>query len=48
MPRVETDWHATGRDAVREAEHAVHLTLIDETWGRDDRLWDALGKAVRG
>lgn len=44
--RVEVDWHKTGAGAAREAEAAVCLTLIDEAWGRDDRLWAALATAV--
>lgn len=45
--RVEVDWHETGRGAVHEAGQAICLTLIDDTWGRDDRLWKALVKATR-
>lgn len=44
--RVASDWHGVGAAAVREADRAVYLTLVDEAWGRDDRLWAALATAV--
>lgn len=45
--RVDLDWRGAGPAAIREAEQAVYLTLIDEDWGTDRRLWDALAKAIR-
>lgn len=41
------EWHGIGRHALRELkEQGVRLHIVDPTWGRDDRLWPALARAV--
>lgn len=40
-------WNGIGKDAYRHLERAgVAVTLIDPEWGRDNRLWPLLTKAV--
>ncbi|MDT0270557.1 hypothetical protein RM844_30220 [Streptomyces sp. DSM 44915] len=35
------------REAYRALDRAVYLTVVDPAWGRADRLWHVLDKAVR-
>lgn len=44
--QIEYEWPGTGRHAIRELRTSVQLTLIDPEWGRDNRLWPMLDKAV--
>lgn len=44
--QIEYEWPGIGRHAIRELRTATHLTLIDPEWGRDNRLWPLLTKAV--
>lgn len=42
------EWHGIGRHALQELKNrGVVLHIVDPTWGRDDRLWPALARAIR-
>lgn len=43
---IATEWRGVGSDALRDLRSAVHLTLVDPVWGRDDKLWPALRRAL--
>jgi len=40
-------WQGVGRDALVEVTGSLQVTLIDPEFGRNDRLWPALGTAIR-
>jgi hypothetical protein len=39
-------WLGVSRKALAEVEAAWQVTLVDPVYGRDDRLWTALGEAI--
>jgi predicted kinase len=45
---LRTIWpaHLIHRDLFRQLQGAIHLTVIDPEYGRDDLLWDVLAKAL--
>jgi predicted kinase len=45
---LRTLWpaHLIHRDLFRQLQGAIHLTVIDPEWGRDDRPWEVLARAL--
>ncbi|MFD8545643.1 DUF6919 domain-containing protein [Streptomyces sp. NPDC059649] len=43
---ISSEFRGVGNQAIRELRTATHVTLIDTEWGRDNRLWPALARAI--
>ncbi|MFE1347918.1 hypothetical protein [Streptomyces sp. NPDC058757] len=42
--RLARQWPSVGRRALREVRRSAAVHVCDAEWGRDGRLWQALGR----